>query len=332
MKAAVWKQLGRFDIEEAPTPEPAAGEVVIKIEYCGVCGSDLHRAYTHGQVAPGVVLGHEYSGTIAMAGPSVSEWHEGDRVVCASVVPGEPRFTPRMVSRKGAPGTLPQGGFAEYKRISANNILRVPDAIDDLAASLIEPCSVAVHAVERAAIGLGERVGILGLGPIGLLVLQVARAAGALEAYGVDPSPVRRRAALDLGIDRAFDPSDTDAVAAFVSATGGGPEVVFDCAGAPGTLDQALTAVRAHGRVVLVGMSWDPVTVTPIEWLGRGVQLLTMYAHARRHSDVAVKLIGAGKIHSGIMIRPDWIFALDCIHQAFERSLEATLVKAVVRP
>jgi (R,R)-butanediol dehydrogenase/meso-butanediol dehydrogenase/diacetyl reductase len=343
MKAAVWKQKGRFDIEEAPAPVPAAEEVVIRIEYCGVCGTDLHRAYTHGEIGPGVVIGHEYCGRVAMVGSAVSMWKEGDRVVCATGPQEEtatqsagqkprPRFTPRMVARTGAPGTLQQGGFAEYKRLQAAHAARIPDSIDDLTASLIEPCAVAVHALERARIGLGERLGILGLGPIGLLILQVAKAAGAIEVYGVDPSPVRRRAALDLGIDAAFDPRDTDVVEELVSATAGGPEVVFDCAGAPTTLDQALTAVRANGRVVLVGICWDQVTLTPVEWIGRNVQLLSMYAYLRRHCELSLKLIGGGKIRSAAMIRPEWIFPLDGIHQAFERSLEATLVKAVIRP
>ena len=344
MKAAVWKQKGRFEIEEAPVPLPAAGEVVIRVEYCGVCGSDLHRAYTHGEIEPGVVIGHEYCGRVAMVGPGVSQWKEGDRLFCAAgvldqepatpaAVPNpRPRFTPRQVARTGAPGTLEQGGFAEYKRMRAAIAMRIPDGVDDLTASLIEPCAVAVHALERVKIGLGERLGIIGLGPIGLLVLAVAKAAGALEVYGVDPSPLRRRAALDLGIAAAFDPQDTDTVEALVSATSGGPEVVFDCAGAPATMNQALTAVRTNGRVVLVGMSWDPVTVTPIEWIGRSVQLLTMYAYSRRHSELSLKLFSAGRIPGAPFVRPEWVFPLECIHQAFERSLEATLVKAVVRP
>jgi (R,R)-butanediol dehydrogenase/meso-butanediol dehydrogenase/diacetyl reductase len=211
-------------------------------------------------------------------------------------------------------------------------MLLVPNSIDDLSASLIEPGAVAVNAVERARITVGERVGILGLGPIGLLVLQAAKAAGAAEVYGADPSPVRRRAAVDLGIDAAFDPMDTDVVEAFVSVTDGGPEVVFDCAAAPGSLDQALTAVRAHGRMVLVGISWDPVKVSPVEWLGRSVQLLTMYAYSRRHCELAIQLIAQGKIRSAAMIRPEWIFPLDGIHQAFEQSLAAAVVKAVIRP
>ncbi|HUP05443.1 MAG TPA: zinc-binding dehydrogenase [Bryobacteraceae bacterium] len=343
MKAAVWKEKGRFDIEEVPVPEPAAGEVLIQIAYCGVCGTDIHRACTHGEIEPGVVIGHEYCGSVAAVGAGVTGWKEGDRVVCASGIeetgaaaaaaartPG-PRFTPRMVARTGKPGTLHQGGFAEYKRIRAANIVAVPDSVDDFTAALIEPCAVAVHANERAAVGPRDRVAILGLGPIGLLVAQVAKANGALQVYGADPSPVRRQAALDLGIDAVFDPRATDSVDAFVAATGGGPEVVIDCAAAPRTLDQALTAVRSDGRVVLVGISWDPVTAAPLEWIGRNVELRCMYAYSRAHCRRAMELIGAGAIGAPAMIRPEWTFPIDSIQQAFAQSLQAALVKAVIR-
>jgi 2-desacetyl-2-hydroxyethyl bacteriochlorophyllide A dehydrogenase len=335
MKAAVWKEKGRFEIEEVAVPEPAAGEVLIKIAYCGVCGTDIHRACTHGEIEPGVVIGHEYCGRVAAMGSAVSMWKDGDRVVCASGIEetgaAAARFTPRMVARTGKPGTLHQGGFAEYKRLRAANVIAVPEAVDDLTAALIEPCAVAVHAVERARIGPEDRVGILGLGPIGLLVAQVAKASGAAQVYGIDPSPVRRRAALDVGIDAVFDPRDADAVEAFVSATDGGPEVVFDCAAARGTLDQALTAVRAGGRVVLVGISWDPVAVAPVEWIGRGVELRTMYAYSRAHCERAMELIGGGAIGIASMIRPEWTYPIEAIHEAFGQSLQAALVKAVIR-
>ncbi len=334
MKAAVWKRKARFEIEEVPVPAPAADEVVIKIEYCGVCGTDIHRAYTHGEIDPGVVIGHEYCGRVTALGSAVSMWKVGDRLVCATGGPEpgtEARFTPRMLARTGTPGALHQGAFAEFKRLKAANALSVPESIDGIAASLIEPGAIAVHAVERAGIGAGDRVGIFGLGPIGLLVLQVARGAGVTEVYGVEPSPVRRRTALDLGITAAFDPKDTDAVAALVSATDGGPEVVFDCAAGPATLDQALTAVRAKGRVVLVGITWDQVSVRPLEWMGRNVELRCMYGYSRAHCERALLLVGSGAIRCEAMVQPEWVFPLECIHQAFEQSLQATLVKAVIR-
>ncbi len=343
MKAAVWRQTGRFDIEEVPVPAPAPDEVVLKLEYCGVCGTDIHRAWTHGEMTPGVVIGHEYLGRVAAVGSAVSAWNAGDRVTCASGIQEtgaaaaagsvKPRrFTPKMVARTGAPGSVHQGGFAEYKRIPSANIIGVPDCIDDLTATLIEPCAIAVHAVERAEITAGERVGILGLGPIGLLVAQVAKAAGALEVYGVEPSPLRRSVAKEIGVSEVYDPRETDALEALVSATDGGPDVVFDCAAAPTSLDDALTVVRAHGRVVLVGISWDRVTVTPIEWLGRNVEMRTMYAYSRAHCEAAIRLIAGGAIHSAAMVRPEWVFPLDGIHEAFERSYRAELVKAVIRP
>ena len=334
MKAAVWREKGRFEIVTAPDPAPAPGEIVLRVAYCGVCGSDVHRASTHGEMSPGVVIGHEYCGTIAALGAGVASWKEGDRVTCASVTPDvhtRPRFTPRMVARTGEPGSLHQGAFAEYKRLAANNLLAIPPAIDDFNASLIEPTAIAVHAVERAQIALGDRVGILGLGQIGLLIMQVARAAGAQTVYGFDPSAVRRQAARDLGIDAVYDPTDADPVEVLESMPGGAPEVIFDCAAAPATLDQALRAVRARGRVVLVGMSWDPVTVHPIEWLARHVDLRTLYAYTRRHCEVSADLIATGKVRTAALTRPEWTFPIEGINQAFQQSVDATLVKAIVR-
>ncbi|MEO8593690.1 MAG: zinc-binding dehydrogenase [Candidatus Solibacter sp.] len=334
MKAAVWREKGRFEIVEAADPAPGTGEVVLRVAYCGVCGSDIHRACTHGEISPGVVIGHEYCGAIAAVGAGVSGWKEGDRVTCASVTPdvhSRPRFTPKMVARTGEPGSLHQGAFAEYKRLAASNLLAIPPSVDDFTASLIEPTAIAVHAVERAQIAVGDRVGILGLGCIGLLVLQVAKAAGAQEVHGFDPSPVRRQAARDLGIDAVYDPREVDAVEVLEALPGGAPEVVFDCAAAPRTLDQALTAVRAHGRVVLVGMSWDPVAVHPMEWLARSVQLRTMYAYTRRQCEVSAQLIASGKVRGAAMTRPEWTFPLEGINQAFAQSVEASLVKAIVR-
>lgn len=351
MKAAVWKEKGKFVLEEYPIPRPAEDQIVMKVTYCGVCGSDLHRAYTHGEVAPGVVIGHEYCGVVHEVGPNVTRWKPGDRIVSgggwmtppeqardlarkAAQPPGDGkpfRYSPRMLARSGAPGTLDQGGFAEYKLMYAWQPAPIPDNVPDLSAVTTEPCSVALHATRLANIQLGDVVAVLGLGVIGLYMIQFARAAGAGRIIGVDISPLRLDFARQLGADLVINSRESDPVEALVAASGkAGPDVIFECAGAPPTLDQALSAVNYGGKVILVGLSWDPVQITPVEWIGRQVQMICSYGMSADEWRLSLDMMSRGVLHPERVIRPEDIFPLERIHEAFELALQGKNVKPVI--
>ena len=330
MKAAVFKGKGSLAVEEVPTPTVGPGQVLVKVKYCAICGSDVHRGFIFGMMTPGTVMGHEYCGTIAQVGEGVTQWKVGDRVVGGGGTPAPGAFprlsaTARYSARQlgfMASGTM--GGFAEYVLIDAWRPLPIPTGVSDEAAALAEPCTVAVHAVRLSQIKLGDSVAVIGAGPIGLFVLQCARAAGATRVYVSEPAPARVRAALELGADQVLDPTQVNVVEEMLKLTEGlGPDLVFECAGAPSTLQQALEMVRRSGRVIMVSLAWEETPTLPVEWVGREVELKCSYGATPQEWRTSLELMRQGKVRVEPMIGPNDYVSLANIQQAFE---------ALVRP
>jgi (R,R)-butanediol dehydrogenase/meso-butanediol dehydrogenase/diacetyl reductase len=265
MKAAVW--YGREDVRVVNVPEPpapVAGEVTVKVHWCGICGSDLHE-YEVGPIfippdfGP-VILGHEFAGEIVAVGPGVDNFKVGQKVtgdacqhcgtcyyckrnlynLCQSVV-----FT----------GLMRDGAFAEYVNVPTNTLFNIPDDISYEAGALIEPLAVGLHAVRQAPLLAGESVVILGAGTIGLSTLQAARAAGASKIFVIEIAPARKEYALKLGATAVFDPTEVDVIAKVKEATGGlGADVSIECIGHEKTAPLAIDLARAGGKVVLAGI------------------------------------------------------------------------------
>jgi len=340
--AAVWKEKRRFAIEEVPTPRPGPGEIVVKVKYCAICGSDVHRAFMYGMMTPNAILGHEYSGTVCEVGEGVTRWKTGDRIVggggtppveIAAKIPSRaPRYSARTMGLEF--GGVRKGAFAEYVLMKEWQPLPIPEGVSDIAAALVEPCSAALHSVRISRIKLGDKVGILGVGAIGLFALQCIRAAGASTVIAVDLSPARREAAKALGADILIDPKETNTVEALLDATDGlGPDLIWECAGAKVTFDQALTAVKRDGRVIFIALSWEPTPVLPVEWVGREVELKTSYGMFPNEWQIALDLMAKEKIRVEPMVRSGDYFPLDRIQEAFEQCVNPTdRIKAVIVP
>ena len=338
MKAAVYKGSQRLEIEELPTPKPGSGQVLVKIHYCAICGTDVH-AFLYDIAPPGTVMGHEYCGTIAEVGPDVTVWKEGDRVVGGGGTPPqgreaplrrEPRYNYRTMGFEG--GRL--RAYAEYTVMEEWEPVPIPEGVSDEAAALCEPCAVTVHAVRKSQLKLGDAVAVLGAGPIGLLCMQVARAAGAGRVYVSEPAPARREAALALGADAVVDPTQEDAVERIVALTGGGgPDVVFECAAARSTLDQAFSLVRRHGEVVLIALAWEPTEVLPVDWAAREVRFQTSFGSSPEDWTIALDLIKAGKVTMGPLLSEASFIPLSDIQSAFEALVKPTTqLQMVVKP
>lgn len=264
-------------VEDVPIPEPGPGEVLVKVAFCGICHSDLSLINgTFPAQRPVVTQGHEASGTIAKLGAGVDGWTVGDRVVVAAGRPcgGCPNC------RRGDVGNCLRlqlmafaydGAWAEYTVALAAGLTRVPDNVPlEQAAILADAVSTPFGAVVHTGkVGIGESVGVWGVGGIGTHIVQLSRLVGAAPIIAVDINPVVRDRALELGADHAFDSRDPDLKTKIADVTGGrGLDVAFDAVGLKVTFEQALDCLTVGGRMVGVGMSAESPTVGPTSMFG----------------------------------------------------------------
>lgn len=317
MKAARWHGRRDVRVEEVPVPEPGPGEVRLRVSWCGICGTDLEE-YRHGPVvipvehphgltgrrAP-LTMGHEFSGVVDALGPGVDKVRVGERVVPDIVLfCGHCVFCRQhqyaLCSDWAAIGLHADGGLAEYVTVPAFACISLPDSLSDEEGALVEPTEVAVRAVNKAPPRLGDAVAVLGGGAIGLLTLQVARAAGAGQVFLVEPRPSRRALGLELGATAAFDPADPDWIEALRGRCAGlGPPVVLECAGTRDGANLAIRAARKGGRVVLVGITAGLVPIDTLDILvGEKTVIGTIQHHYDEDLPAAVRLLADGRVRA----------------------------------
>ncbi|TPG36109.1 zinc-binding dehydrogenase [Mycolicibacterium hodleri] len=262
----------RIAVEDVPIPEPGQGEVLVKVAFCGICHSDLSLINgTFPSQLEVVTQGHEASGTVAKLGPGVTGWAEGDRVVVAAGRPCEecPNCLRGDLSnclRIRLMAFAYDGAWAEYTVAQAFGLTRIPDNVPlEQAAILADAVSTPYGAVVRTAeVGIGESVGVWGVGGLGTHIVQLARLVGAAPIIAVDVKPVILDRALAVGADYAFDARDADLHDKIAEATGGrNLDVAFDAVGLTSTFEQALNSLTVGGRLVGVGMSADTPSIGP---------------------------------------------------------------------
>ncbi|MFA3878156.1 zinc-binding dehydrogenase [Streptomyces sp. MMCC 100] len=248
-------------LEEVPRPQPGPGEVLVRVEAAGVCLSDVHLI--DGTLTPlllqgdTVTLGHEVSGTVAGTGAGVTAWSPGQRVVLHA---GETRDGVTYTR-----GVDYDGGWAEYALSAADAMTPLPDAIPfEQGAIIPDAVSTPWGAItETGAVRPAEAVGVWGAGGLGVHAVQLLRAIGACPVVAVDPNPVARERALAAGADLALDSADPELRGTVRAVTGGlGLAAAFDFAGVPPVREQAVSVLAPKGRLVLVGLTDKPLTVT----------------------------------------------------------------------
>lgn len=338
MRAAVYNGKQQFIVDEIPIPRPGPGEVLIKVRYSAICGTDVH-SYLYDAAPIGAILGHEYSGTIDQIGSGVKLWKQGDRVMGGG---GEPppsvsyplRQHPRYDFRSMGVSQRSKRSYAEYVINRDWEILKIPEGVTDQQAALCEPAAVAVRAVRKSALKIGDKVAVLGAGPIGLFCIQVAKAAGATEVYVTEPSSTRSQAALAVGADVVVDPTVDDPVKKIIEYTDGlGPEIVFECAAAESTLSQAFNMAKRDGQVTLVALAWEPTSVTPIEWMGREISLASSFGTSHLDWSIALDLVEEGKIDMGPMITDSSFIKLEQVQEAFEALVKpSSQLQMIIEP
>lgn len=324
------------ELREFARPEPGSDDVILAVEAVGVCGSDLHQwAGAHSwPVNYPVVLGHEFGGRIAAVGSGVRGWTEGERVVSETAAVIDPD---NPLSREGRYNLDPKrkgfgygvdGAMTRYVRVPARCLHRVPDGLAIEQAALTEPCCVAYNAVvKHARIEPGDRVVVLGPGPIGILCAAMARLAGAEVALvGLERDRVRLEVARAYGCEVIVG----DASAWARVRDGLGADGVVDAAGASAALKTALELVRPGGWISKVGWGPQPLGFSLDMLVQKAVTLQGSFSHNWPIWERVLALLASGRldvrpITGGVWPLAEW-------HEAFEQMHDGRIVKAVLRP
>jgi L-iditol 2-dehydrogenase len=278
MQIAQLTSVREFRFVDGPVEEPGPGEIQVRVDAVGICGSDIH-SYSEGCVGDApclfpMVLGHEPAGTVVKLGAGVNGWTNGDRAAlepacycyhCEHCRAGRYNICDniRFLSTPGNPGF-----FREFVNLPAANLLGIPASMSLDQATVVEPLAVALHSLQFAGLHPGDTVAVFGAGPIGLLTIASLKLAGAGRIWAVEPVAHRREMAKHMGAAEAIDPAAVDAAQQIVAETGKrGVDIAIDCAAKKHTTNQAIRAARNGGRVVLTGIHADvlvPVEVSPM--------------------------------------------------------------------
>ena len=342
MKVAVMEGIGKMGYTQRPIPVPKADEVLVKLEYVGICGSDMHYYETGAigdyVVKPPFVLGHEPGGTVVEVGSGITHLKVGDRVAlepgktcghCEFCRQGKYNLCPDVVFFATPPV---DGVFQEYVAHEAALCFKLPENVSTLEGALIEPLAVGFHAANQGGAHAGQTAVVMGAGCIGLVSMMALKAEGVSRVYVVDVMPKRLEKALELGADGVINGRDEDAVEAVRKLTGGaGCDLVIETAGTEITTRQTIHMAKKGAVIVLVGYSKTGEITLPMSLaLDKELTFKTVFRY-RHIYPMAIDAVAAGKVNlKGIVTD---IFDFDDIQNAMDRSVadKASIVKAVVR-
>ena len=328
MKAAVFKEIGQaLAVETVADPVPESSELVMKVSFCGICGTDLHATREGLTTACcGQILGHEYVGEIVEVGKDAQgDWQVGDRVcampfiACGHCLPcAAGRFF--ECANKKVSGVDDQGGFAEYVTTGCRETILLPDNLDMESAALVEPLAVGIHAVRMADVKAGSRVMVIGAGPIGLCVALWCRFFGAREVVVTEVANTRAELAHKMGATAVIHPDLTTGAEGllqqFADVAGGAPDVIFECVGAPGLLQQCIEMAPYGGKIIPVGVCEQPDAIMPFFGLVKELQIQFAIAHTLYDFETCVAMLAEGRIDVSPMVTD--IVSLDDMPAAFE--------------
>lgn len=305
MKAMRLEATGRLFTREIDKPTPGLDELLVKVEACGVCGTDRHLFKGEFPCTPPVTLGHEFSGIVEQLGAGVTGFAIGDRITgdpniacgrCSHCVNGRVNLCRNL----RAIGIHRDGGFADYVIVPQKQAFFLPADLDPMHGAFCEPLACCLHGIDLAEIKAGSSVVVLGGGVIGLLTVQLARLAGATTVILVTRQASRRSLAEDLGATASVDPAAGDVITQIAGEMGllpGGVDVVMECAGVGETVIQATKLVRPGGTAVILGVmpQGEAIAIEPFDLLFREVKLVTSFLNPFTHRRAA-DLIASGTI------------------------------------
>ena len=305
MKAGVFYSKNDLRIEEIPKPSPKAGEVLIKVKACGICGTDVHIFNGDKGCFPtpaGTVLGHEFSGIVEAVGEGVKEIKVGDRVCvdpnklcgdCYYCKSGIGHFCENMIGI----GTGVNGGFAEYCAVPQSQVYKIADSTSYEAAAMTEPTACCVHGIDMCNISCGDTVAVIGGGMIGMIMLQLAKLSGAGKLIMIEPVAEKRKIAEKLGADLCIDPIGNDVKRVLGENGIKRISAVIECVGKTSTIEQAIDIAGEKSVVMMFGLTApdDTISIRPFEIFQKEIVLKSSFINPYTQKR-ALELIDSGKI------------------------------------
>jgi threonine dehydrogenase-like Zn-dependent dehydrogenase len=321
MKVAVYKRPNEMAVIDIPKPQAAAGEVVLKVHACGICGSDLHAVQYGLGLHPDCVMGHEFCGEVHEVGPGVSGYRLGDRVAalpfnsCGTCDRCQRGMEIHCHNLRGLGlGQLP-GAYAEFVACGAKSLFKLPDNVSSQDGALVEPLAVGLHAVKRANLGPGSTAIVMGAGPIGLAVLTWAKGKGATVVVS-ELAEGRAELARKLGAGVIVNPKDRNPADQVREMTGRSPEIIFECIGVKGTLGSAIDMIGPRGSVVVVGVCMEPDQIMPLKCIMKETALNFSLGYDRADFDETIAALANGRIKPQAMVTD--VIGVDEVPAMFE--------------
>lgn len=321
MKAAIFKGAGlerALQIEDVPDPVPGTGDLLVKIGRCGICGTDLHMTSGHGWDFPvGTILGHEYAGEVIAIGKDVEGFRPGDLVSgMAKAGCGRCEACHRGMPLLCDTGENVMGGYAEYMRMPPGAATQLPKTFSLADGALVEPLAIGLHGVRMADMPIGAKVLVLGAGAVGLAAIFWAKRLGASKVVAASRSPRRADMALAIGVD-SFVATGEGEVERVIDALGGSPDIVLECVGAVGLLNQSITHVKPFGKVLSLGFCTSPDPVIPGIAAFKQVTISFPLAYTPEEFAMVADLMLAGKLDPRVMVTST--ITLPDLPETFER-------------
>lgn len=339
MKAAVFHNQYNIKIEDIQLRSLEPGEVLVKVRACGVCGTDVHiyeGAEGSATVAPPVILGHEFSGEIHEVAGGVKDLKPGDRVcIDPNIFCGTCHYcrngNVHLCQRLNAIGVTRHGGFAEYCIVPETQAYKLPDNVSFKEGAMGEPIACCLHGLDLCDIHTGDTVLIIGGGTIGLIMLQLVKAAGASRIFVSEPVEEKRNLALSLGADLVVNPQTEDFSNFISENTIDGVDVSIECVGLRQTVENAIAAACRGGNVMLFGLTHPDcqVPIKPLDVFKRELTIRSSFINPFTQAR-AVELLGSGRVSVRELITKT--LPIDKIEEAFSSENREGSGKIIIAP
>ncbi|MBV9045778.1 MAG: alcohol dehydrogenase catalytic domain-containing protein [Alphaproteobacteria bacterium] len=326
MRAAVFKELQKpMVIESVTDPVCLPTNIILKVKNCGICGSDLHMTEP-GTIMPlpgGAIMGHEFAGEVMEVGSAVKHlWKTGDRVagfpvICCGDATPCLNWTGRGLCAKMTPVGLGQapGAYAEFVRIGASQGYKLPESVSFREGAMVEPLAVGLHAVDMAKMSRGATVLVIGAGPVGLATMLWAKFLGARHVIVSEKAENRKKMAARFGATDAIDPGQP--LAPQVRAIAGkDADIIFECVGVPGLLNNVMAEAPRGGRIVVAGVCQQPDTIMPLMGIMKELEIQFVLGYRPADFDYVIAMIAQDRVDVAHMVTD--IVDLEALPAAFE--------------